>query len=348
MANNEAKKILITGASGFIGSFAVERALELGFEVWAAVRKSSSHAWLSDARIRFIQLDMSNQNLLQEELITFKQVHGKWDYIIHAAGITKAKNKNDSNRINHEGTSTFAHLLQNLDMIPTRFIFISSLSVCGAIHEELKKNEDGMMLYPPISSEDTPRPNTEYGKSKLSAEKALTGMKGFPVVILRPTGVYGPREKDYFLMVKSIQRHIDCAVGMKAQEITFIYVKDLVEAMFLAINRGDIGGIYHLSDGKTYNSRTFGRLIQKELKINYVLRITIPLCVLRLICCISEKLSLLTNKPTIFNNDKYNILKQRNWCCNIRPAQAIGFQPQYDLKKGVKQTIAWYKQEKWI
>ena len=347
MEQTNGKKILITGASGFIGSFIVERALQLGFNVWAAVRKSSNCQWLTDERIHFISLDMNNRDDLCATLTAFKQENGKWDYIVHAAGITKAQNKADFHRINHQGTLTFAQLLQSLEMTPQRFIFISSLSVCGAIHEETAPQPDGT-LYPPISATDVPQPNTEYGRSKLAAERDLLNLTGFPVIILRPTGVYGPREKDYFLMAKSIQQHIDCAVGFKPQEITFIYVSDLVEAIFLAINNGAIGGIYHLSDGKTYNSRTFGRLIQKELNVRYVLRLTVPLFILHALCSVSGIMSKWTHKPTVFNNDKYNILKQRNWCCNIEPARSIGYKPMYDLKAGVKQTIAWYKQEKWI
>ena len=55
----------------------------------------------------------------------------------------------------------------------------------------------------------------------------------FPYIILRPSGVYGPRERDYFLMAKSISQHIDFAVGFKRQDITFVYVEDVVQAVFL-------------------------------------------------------------------------------------------------------------------
>ena len=63
-------RILITGASGFIGSFIVEEALSKGMEVWAAVRKSSSRAFLTDNRIHFIQLTLSDASRLCEELQT--------------------------------------------------------------------------------------------------------------------------------------------------------------------------------------------------------------------------------------------------------------------------------------
>ena len=67
----------------------------------------------------------------------------------------------------------------------------------------------------PISERDTAMPNTAYGVSKLKSEHYLQSLNDFPTVIFRPTGVYGPRERDYFLMAKSIKQHIDFAPGFK-------------------------------------------------------------------------------------------------------------------------------------
>ena len=78
------ERILITGASGFIGSFLVEEALKRGLETWAAVRKSSSRQFLQDKDIRFIELDLSSEERLKEQL---KGV--QFDYVVHAAGVTK-------------------------------------------------------------------------------------------------------------------------------------------------------------------------------------------------------------------------------------------------------------------
>ena len=114
---------------------------------------------------------------------------------------------------------------------------LSSLSIFGPIHEE--------MPYQEISELDTPQPNTAYGRSKLEAELWIEReAKDFPCVILRPTGVYGPRERDYFLMAKSIRGHVDFAVGYKPQVITFVYVLDVVQAVFLALERGKVGQKY--------------------------------------------------------------------------------------------------------
>ena len=118
--------------------------------------------------------------------------------------------------------------------------------------------------YRPIADTDRPAPNTAYGRSKLEAEEALTGVEGLDYVILRPTGVYGPRERDYFLMADSIRKHIDFAVGYRPQRLTFIYVRDLVDACYAALSRGERGRAYFLSDGGSYDSREFGRLLQSE------------------------------------------------------------------------------------
>ena len=219
-------KILITGASGFIGSFIVEEALKRGFETWAAVRGSSKRDFLQDERIHFIELNLSNQTQLEEQL----KEHS-FDYVVHAAGVTKCLNTSDFYRINTEGTKNLVRALINLKMPLKRFVYLSSLSVFGAIHEQ--------QPYVEIKETDTPQPNTEYGKSKLEAEQWLeansqqliaSSQSPFPYVILRPTGVYGPRERDYFLMAKSIKQHSDFAVGYQQQDITFVYVLDVVQA----------------------------------------------------------------------------------------------------------------------
>ena len=330
-------KILITGASGFIGSFIVEEALRRGFKTWAAVRKSSSKAFLQDERIHFIELNLSSKEQLVEQL----KEH-QFDYVVHAAGVTKCLNKADFHRINTEGTKNLVEALLEVKMPLKRFVFVSSLSVFGAIKEKLPYDE--------IREDDTPQPNTEYGRSKLATEQYLDTLGScLPYIILRPTGVYGPREKDYFMMAKSIKQHIDFAVGFQRQDITFVYVTDVVQAIFLALEKGKTGRKYFLSDGEVYQSTTFSDLIHEELGRPWWLRITAPTWVLRIITFFGEYVGRMTGKVTALNNDKYNILKQRNWRCDITPArQELGFEPQVKLKEGVKRTIKWYQDNKWL
>ena len=335
-------KILITGASGFIGSFIVEEALNRGFETWAAVRKSSSRDFLKDERIHLIELNLSSEEQLKQQL---KDV--QFDYVVHAAGVTKCLHKEDFFRINTEGTKNLVRALLDLQMPLKRFVYISSLSIMGAIREEQPYRE--------IRERDKAQPNTAYGKSKLEAEQWLNSLnekleirneKLFPFIILRPTGV---RERDYFMIAKSIKAHTDFAVGFKQQDITFVYVTDVVQAVFLALEKGETGRCYFLSDGEVYQSSTFSDLIRKELGNPWWIRITAPLWLLRIITFCGEYMGHLTGKVTALNNDKYNIMKQRNWRCDISPArQELGYEPKVKLEEGVHKSIVWYKKNNWL
>lgn len=334
--------ILITGASGFIGSFIVEEALRRGFDTWAAMRGSSSKQFLTDDRIHFIQLNLSSQEDLERQLAGHT-----FDYVVHAAGVTKCLDTADFFRINTEGTKNLVSALLKLQMPLKRFVYISSLSIFGAIREKQPYRE--------IRETDTPQPNTAYGKSKFEAERWLDELQStiegenFPYVVLRPTGVYGPRERDYFLMAKSIKQHSDFAVGYRQQDITFVYVQDVVQAVFLACEKGRTGRKYFLSDGEVYQSSTFSNLIRKELGNPWWIRITAPIWVLRVVTFFGDKIGHMTGKISALNNDKYHILKQRNWRCDIQPAiEELGYKPEYTLERGVPLTIKWYKDNGWL
>lgn len=343
--------ILVTGASGFIGSYIVEEGLRKGHEMWAGVRGSSSRNYLKDDRIRFAELDFSNPQKLRAQLEGYRQQMGgkKWDVIVHAAGATKCLHEKDFYRVNTEGTRNLVEALRAADMTPDRFVFISSLSIYGAIREN-PTEDNKPWIYSPILNTDTPQPNTAYGRSKLEAEKYLQSLTDFPFTILRPTGVYGPREKDYFLMASSIAGHVDFAVGYRPQEITFVYVMDVVQAVFRCMRAPQaVGRAYFLSDGQVYHSRRFSDLLQQEMGVKCVLHIKAPLWFLRVVCRISTRLSKITGKMSALNNDKYHILSQRNWQCDIEPARRdFGYEPEWPLERGVKAAVEWYKQEGWL
>ncbi|MBQ6032076.1 MAG: NAD(P)-dependent oxidoreductase [Prevotella sp.] len=337
-------RILVTGATGFIGSFIVEEALNKGMEVWAAVRKTSSLEYLRDSRIHRIELNLSSEDDLKNQLKDHP-----FDYVVHAAGVTKCIHQEDFYRINTEGTKNLVNAIRTLKMPLKRFVYLSSLSIFGPIREQ--------QPYQEITEADTPQPNTAYGKSKLLAEQFLDGIneslkadeEPFPYVILRPTGVYGPREKDYFLMAKSIKGHSDFSVGYKQQDITFVYVQDVVQAVFLAIDYGKTGRKYFLSDGQVYQSSTFSNLIHQALGRPWWIRIKAPIWILRIVTFFGEHIGRMTGKISALNNDKYHILKQRNWRCDIQPAiDELGYHPEYPLELGVPLTIRWYKENKWL
>ena len=334
------KKIIITGASGFIGSFLVEKALSLGFQTWAGVRKSSSREYLQDSNILFIELNFGNKEKLVEQLKEFKTLFGHIDYIIHNAGITKCLDPKEFDQINYQNTVNFVEALQEADCVPSKFLLMSSLSSFG-VGDEIN--------YTPLKLTDTPHPNTAYGISKLKAEQYLESTSNFPYMILRPTGVYGPREKDYFLMLKTVKSGLDVGAGFKPQHLTFIYVKDLVDAAFLALESPLSNQSYFVADGDVHTDKEYTALVKKVLGKKHVLSIKIPLCILKLVSIIAEGIAQITKKPSTLNRDKYKIMKQRNWECDIEPLrQDLRFTPQYNLERGLTESVNWYKENNWL
>lgn len=332
--------LLITGATGFIGSFIAEAALRQGYTVWAAVRPTSSRRYLQHPGINFVELDLGNEERLGRQVEAHCRCHGPWQGVIHAAGATKCARPADFDEVNHLGTARLVRCLMAAGALEGRFVMMSSLSIMGPVHER---------DFAPLTAADTPQPNTAYGRSKLAAERFLATVPGLDYVVLRPTGVYGPRERDYFLMARSVKGHIDTAAGFGRQVITFIYVRDLAEASLLALGRGPSGAAYLLSDGGEYSSRHYSRLLQRALGVRFVARLSVPLWVLRAVCAVSGALAARRGRGTTLNPDKYNIMKQRNWKCDITPArELLGFRPRYTLGEGVAETVAWYKQEKWL
>lgn len=334
------KKVLVTGAGGFIGGFIVEEALRRGFDVWAAVRSTTSRRYLTDSRIKFLELDFSDAAALESSLLGEVGRCGKWDYVVYNLGATKCANFSDFDRINCGYLRTFVDTLLKIDAVPDGFLMMSSMSVLGAGDEK---------DYTPFSSRSIPMPNTRYGLSKLKAETYLQTLPGFPYIVFRPTGVYGPRERDYFLMVESIAKGFDFSVGFRRQMLTFIYVADLVAAIFDALQSGVRRKAYLLTDGHSYTQREFREIVKEELGKKRVLPVVVPLWTLKVVCAAAGKWSALQGKASTLNRDKYVIMKQRNWTCDTSDAvRDFGFRPKFDLRSGLREAIAWYRANGWL
>ena len=333
-------RILITGASGFIGGFLIEGGLNKGFETWAGVRVNSNREYLTDSRINFIDLAFGNKEQLKKQLMDFSGTNGRFDYIIHNAGITKSLNAKDFDTVNFINTKNFLEALIETNNIPIKFVLMSSLSAYGVGDEQ---------NYTPFCLSDIPNPNTAYGRSKLNAEQFLMSLSGFPYMILRPTGVYGPREKDYYLMLKTVKAGLDVGAGFKPQHLTFIYVKDLTDAAFLALESPLKNRAYFIADGDVYTDKEYTRLIKKVLGKKRVLNIKIPLWLLKMVSIVAEEFSKLTKNPSTLNRDKYKIMRQRNWECDVTPlVDDLGFSPKYNLFDGLKESVSWYKENGWL
>lgn len=337
--NMSKKKVLVIGAGGFVGGFIVEEGLRRGYEVWAGVRESTSRKWLSDARIKFLIFDFEDSKSIQNTLQSALPEGERWDWIVYNLGATKVMTYSDFSRINYRYLQNFTTALKDSGMVPEKFLYMSSLSSLGVGDEK---------RYTLFTENSAPIPNTRYGASKLKAEVWLQSV-GLPYIIFRPTGIYGPRDHDYFLMFKSIRSGFDFSAGFRRQQLSFLYVEDLAGAVFDALERSATGEIYNLSDGEVYSQRYFRKLSAREIGKKVVLPIIVPLVGVKLVSVVAEKIGVLRMKPSTLNRDKYRIMKQRNWGVDISKARAgFGFNPKVGLEEGVKRCVAWYKNEGWL
>lgn len=330
------KRLLIVGAGGFIGGFIARRGLQLGYDTWVAVRETTSRRYLDDPRLHFLVLDYEDTDDITRKLTDAMPATERWDYIIYNLGATKCVNFADFNRINYQYLRNFTDALQQSRRIPSRFLYVSSLSALGPVRET-----DGL----PIDGTEVPLPDTRYGVSKIKAETLLETIPGLPYIIFRPTGVYGPHEQDYLMMIKSIDSHWDFGVGYKKQMLTFIYVEDLVDAMFAALESGVMRKKYIISEDAAYTQEEFRSIVAKELGVKWVIPVKLPLWMAYVASVVAEKWGLIRLKPSTLNRDKYKIMRQRNWSCDISAARDdFGFTPRFSLADGIRETVRSYRQ----
>jgi len=330
------KNILITGASGFIGSFLVEEAIKRNYQAVAGIRASSSKKYLNDPAIHFLELDFNNDALLDSTLNEFANQYGRFHFIIHTAGLTKAKNRSSFDRVNFENTKRFVHALQRNHLVPNKFVYISSLASYGP----------GIGTKP-ITTYNLHHPLTEYGKSKLKAEEFLYENDNFPFLIINPTAVYGPRDKDFFFLLKTIEKHLELYLGSSEQLLSFVHVHDLVKAIFLSMESGFVNQNLLVSDLGTYTSKTLNSLIKKNLD-KKTISIIVPSLLARAFAMVSELAGYFSGKPPVLNRERLKEFKVMNWSVDCTGITQLGYAPEFNLEKGLKQTVGWYKEQGWL
>lgn len=334
-----AKTVLIIGGGGFIGGFIAAESLHRGYDTWVAVRETTSRRFLDDPRLNFVILDYDDSSQMAEALTEAAPDSGRWDYIVYNLGATKCTNFADFNRINFGYLRTVVDVIRNNGLTPEAFLYMSSLSALGPNDEK---------DYRPYDATTIPQPNTKYGLSKIKAETFLQTLPDFPWIIFRPTGVYGPHEQDYLMMIKSIDSHVDFGVGYRRQLLTFIYVEDLAKAIFDALpSPKALHHAYIISEPRSYTQREFRQLVARLLGRKLVIPVKLPLWATYLVSVCAEKIGVLRMKPSTLNRDKYIIMRQRNWSCDVSDAERdFGFRASTSLECGLQKTIREYMTDK--
>jgi len=325
------KKVLITGASGFVGYHLIEQALACGFQVYAAVRQSSSVDHLEGFKVSYTHLNYADVDGLRKEI-----VENGYDYIIHASGTTKAKSLKDYNLVNAEYSRNLA--LAAVGTQVKKFVFVSSLAAIGPLEDVNGR----------ISATQQPKPVTSYGVSKLQAETYLKAIEDLPLLTIRPTAVYGPREKDIFILFSSINKGLEPYIGRFDQRLSFVYVKDLAAVILKALDSTLTHQSYNISDGRSYDRFALANYA-KNLLSKKTLKFYIPLVAVRFLASLLDMLYAKSSATPALNKEKLAELTAVNWICDIEKARMeLGFTPDYNLEQGLSQTMQWYKANRWL
>jgi nucleoside-diphosphate-sugar epimerase len=325
-------KVLVTGATGFIGSHLVEALVQQGAQVRCLVRDKMRLGWVQDAPVEFVVGDCREKNSLKQAVQDVEQV-------FHLAGATIAVKEKTFFDVNGLGTENLVQACIENNTRLKKFIYLSSQAAAGPCQSGEKKNESHPC-----------EPVSPYGKSKLLGEKlALARSRELPLLILRPCAVYGPRDKGFYTLFKWIKKHIKPCLSDHDQHISMCYVDDLVGAILLAAEtRTENGEIFFVSDGHDYLMEEMCDIFAQALEVN-ALKLRLPKQMLSGMAFAAECFSRASGKPSIFSRGKVEEMVCRNWLCDITKARTLlGFKPRISLVRGAELTVAWYKNKNWL
>ena len=325
-------KALVTGATGFVGSHLVDKLIEKNYEVYCLKRKTSSTKWLDGKNVKYVEGDLFSNDALES---CIKDM----DYVFHVAGVVKAKNKEGFYHGNSDSTKNLLEIAYKVNPGLKKFIFVSSLAACGPAKTDK-----------PVDESTVPDPITTYGLSKLKAEEEVFKYRDkFPISIVRPPAVFGPRDTEILIYFKTFSKGLNSVIGFDAKYLSLVYVEDLADGIILAAeNKIADGQKYFVCFDKAYNWDEIGSLTSKLLG-KKALKIRLPHSVLYSVGYLAELFSTFSSKPATLNIEKCKDITQLRWVCsNEKAKQELGFKAKYSLEESFKKTIDWYKEMRWI
>ncbi len=323
---------LVTGASGFVGSHLVDGFLRAGHEVRCLLRSPARPGWLADKPVERVEGDCTRPATLAGA------VRGV-DCVVHAAGVTWSARRSKYFQVNAEGTHNLLTACAGHAPALTRFVHISSQAAAGPARGREA-----------LSELDIPRPITPYGESKLLAERHVTAFsRCFPCIILRPSAVYGPRDRNFLSYVRMVKRGFLLELGSGRRTVSLCHVKDLVTCTLAAANSHvPSGSVYFVADADPYPWGDVERGICTALGVD-PRRITVPAWSLRVMGAIGQLYGLVTDRPVRINTARAAELLEKRWICDVtKMTKELGCTSSTDLTRGLQQLVRWYQEQYWL
>lgn len=326
-------KLLLTGANGFVGSHILDRLVRSGRDVTILLRKTSDTRFIRGhlPHVRVVYGSLHAQESLRQALEGV-------DVVIHCAGKTKAVRKQEYHAVNVEGTQNVVNACNAFSRSIRQLVFISSLAASGPGTVGLPASEDA-----------PPRPVSEYGKSKLLAEKCIRRTSRVPYTILRPAAVYGPRDRDFYLAFRMARWGFAPLINGGSQDLSLIYVADVAAGVLKSVGREQsLGNTYHLAHPVPLAQKEFLLRIAEVMGVKAV-QFFVPAFGLYPVCLLNHLAAALTGKPGILNLDKIAEYAARGWVCTTqRAAEGLDFVAGTSLQEGLRRALDWYEKEGWL
>jgi len=327
-------KVLLTGGSGFLGSYVAEKLSAGGHAVRALVRPKSERRFLEKLPgIEFAAGAVDDRASLTQAV---KDV----DAVVHVAGIVKARRPEEFFAVNTQGTKNLLEAVLERGGVK-RFVHVSSLAAVGP-------SADGT----PVHENAEPHPVTHYGKSKLEAERAvLAEAAKLPVTVIRPPLIYGPRDRETLAFFSSIKNGVLPMMGDGGNTLSVIYGEDCAEAIALAATTPSApsGRAYFVDDGDVLVWREALKEVEAAMGKRAFVRVGLPMGVIKLAAAATQAWGKVTNTAQMLTLDKVNELSQRHWVCSGEGARRdLGWTPKTNWAKGTRLAVAWYRSEHWL
>ncbi len=325
-------RALVTGANGFLGSYLVDLLTVSGeFEVRALVRKTSDLRFLSGKPVELVYGDVTRDGGDLDAALDGV------DRVFHLAGLTKALAKKSFDLVNRGGTENLLRACLRQKQQPSRLVLLSSAGAMGPSTSDRLLSEDMQ-----------PRPITAYGRSKLAAEQvAREYMDRLSISILRPGGIYGPRDTEFLPVFKSIERGFATRLGLFPGRINLCHATDVARAALLAGILPEAASETFLVSGSNISQVELGRVLARVLGKRRLMPLVIPGPVLKAAGALSSAVGMISRKARIFTLDNTRRILAANWTIDgSKAGRLLGYEPKVDLERGLAETAEWYRSHK--